>query len=395
MSDAPGRGRPPGRAATTATNGGMPTPEEQRSVNMLGLLTLGLRRLRLLVGFPLAVGVAALVISLVVAKRYAAESRFMPETESQMPSEMAGLAAEFGLTPPTSQGESLAFYAELLRSNELLRAVVRTQYEFPIRQGADTLRGDLLSLYRIDGDSPAERLQNGVLRLRENDIAVIPKPTANLVGLRTLAPWPALAEALNLRMLALVNRFNLERRQSRALEERRFLEGRVEQAERDLRGAEDSLEAFVASNRRYSGAPDTRLEYDRLQRRVSFLQQIRSSRAQALEQARVEAVRNTPVITVVDGPQGTALKVSPKPLVNALLGVLAGLALAVCFLMASEMLARARRERPEEYRELTMATRDTLGRLAPASVLRRLRRGSPGRVPAGTVADNGDGEELR
>lgn len=326
----------------------------------LSLLTLLVRRRRLLVGFPLAVAAAAAALSILLGKEFIAESRFMPEQESEMTSEMAGLAAQFGMTPGSGK-ESLDFYIELIQSHDLLREVVLTPYTVPVDEGQDSLRGNLLELYEIDGDTPEQRLKAGVLRLRDGEVAAYPRRQANLVHLRTTAPWPELAEAMNARVLELVNRFNLERRQSRALEERAFLETRMAEAEQDLREAEDELEEFLSRNRRYAESPETQFQQSRLQRRVTFLQQILTSRAQNLEQARVDAVRNTPVITVVDGPGQTALQTKPRPLVNAMLGLVLGLAIAITALLISELVRHARRTSPADYSELSRATRETLG----------------------------------
>lgn len=357
------------------------------SLTALGLLTLLLRRRRLLIGLPLGVAAAALGLSFLVGKQFAAESRFMPEQDTQVPSEVAGLAAQFGMAAGGAQ-ESLDFYVELIRTHDLLREAVLTEYEVPIDEGRDTLRGNLLALYEIDDGTPEQRLKAGVQQLRNTDVMAYPRRSANLVELRTLAPWPELAERLNMRILELVNEFNLERRQSRALEERQFLEARFAQAQEQLRDAEDELETFLSRNRRYSESPETQFQHSRLQRQVSFLQQILTSRAQNLEQARVEAVRNTPVITVVDGPRGTALQTAPKPLVNAVLGLVLGFALAATWLLISEMLRSARASRPEDYSELSEVTRETLDGLTPRRLVARRRdRDVHATVPAGVTEE--------
>lgn len=340
----------------------------------LGLLTLLLRRRRLLVGFPLAVAAAAAGLSLLLGREFVAESRFMPEQDLPASSEMAGIAAQLGMAPGGGL-ESLDFYVELIHSHHLLREVALTRYVVPVDNGRDTLNGNLLTLYEIDKGTPEERLKAAVLRLRDREIAPYPRRQANLIQLRTTAPWPELAEAMNARVLELVNRFNLERRQSRALQEREFLEARFAQAQQELREAEDELERFLSRNRRYTESPETQFQQSRLQRRVTFLQQILTSRAESLEQARVDAVRNTPVITVVDGPDQTALQTKPRPLVNAVLGLVLGLALALTALLISELVRHARRASPDDYSELSRVTRETLGGWIPG---KRKRTGRDG-----------------
>lgn len=356
------------------------SPEEPREdgesgLSFVSILALLVRRRRLLVGLPLAVFVAAVGLSYLMPEQYTAQSRFLPETESEMPGEFAGLAAQMGLgaAAMAGAGESLDFYGQLVRSHEILTAAILTEYEVPIEEGSDTVRGNLIELYDFEGDTPVERLKVAKQLMEERYIMVSPYRNANLLVLRTQAQWPALAEAVNRRLLTLVNEFNLGRRQTRAAEERDFLETRLEQVQGELRQAEDELQRFVETNRRYSAAPETSLQYARLQRRVTFVEQIYSSVIQSLEQAQVEAIRNMPVITVVDRPEGTALKTAPKPLINGLLGLVLGAGLAIALVLVGEFLSGARRSHPREYADLQSAVREMMRGFG----LRRKKRGRP------------------
>lgn len=314
-------------------------------------------------GLPIAVFGLALLLSFLMPKRFTAQSRFLPETEREMPGELMGLAAQMGIGGGAAQGsgESLDFYGQLIRSHELLTEVITTEYAVPLEEERDTLRGDLIDLYRIEGDTPTEQLKAAKQVLEERYISVSPYRNANILVLRTQAPWPELAESVNRRILTLVNEFNLERRQTRAAQERDFLEDRLAQVQGELREAEDELQRFVESNRRYNQAPETALQYARLQRRVTFMEQIYSSVIQSLEQAQVDAIRNMPVITVVDRPEGTAIQTAPEPLTNALLGLILGAGLAIAAVLGIEMLRSARRTNPADYADLEGAIKELAG----------------------------------
>src|SRR2546428_650042 len=98
--------------------------------------------------------------------------------------------------------------------------------------------------------------------------------------------------------LALVNTFNLERRQSRAAQEKRFVETRRTEARDELQVAEDRLKSFLERNRDYRNSPQLVFDQERLAREVALRQQLLTSLSQAYEQARIDEVRDTPVITV-------------------------------------------------------------------------------------------------
>jgi uncharacterized protein involved in exopolysaccharide biosynthesis len=145
------------------------------------------------------------------------------------------------------------------------------------------------------------------------------------VQLREAAVSQAVARAL----LAQLDTFNLRTRQTQASSERRFTEGRLAEARAELRGAENDLLAFLQSNRDFRSSPQLTFLYDRLTRDVTLKQQVYTTLAQAFEQARIDEVRDTPVITVVEDPMLPA-RADPMPFARAISGgVVLGLALAV------------------------------------------------------------------
>ena len=146
-----------------------------------------------------------------------------------------------------------------------------------------------------------------------------------MVNLDVTVPQPALALQINQRLLELLNEFNLRSRQSQAGEERRFTERRLAEVRQELRAAEDRLQQFMQRNRDLRNSPELTFQSDRLEREVMMRQQVYTTLAEAYEQAKIEEVRDTPVITVV---QQAELPVRPDRrglIAKSLLGLLAGL----------------------------------------------------------------------
>ena len=346
-------------AETVLHASGMTPPPDGEGAERtaLDLLALLVRRWRLLIGLPLLVAVSAVAFSLLLPKRYTVESRFIPESSAPNLSRAAGLAAQFGVNIGGGEAtESIDFYVELLQSQDLLRSVVLTEFVVSAEERGEPLRGNLVELLEAKGDTDAERERGAVEKLADL-VVTQPDPSANLVTLRTSAPWPDLAVAINARLLELLSEFNVERRQSRAAAERTFLESRVQEARRDLLEAETELERFLSENRRYRESPQLSFEQGRLQRVVDLRQQIHTSLAQGYEQARVDEVRNTPVITVIDQPRGPAKKTAPNLAVNGLLGLILGGLIALAIIIGGEFIESARRRDPEAYGRLRQSVR--------------------------------------
>jgi len=312
---------------TRATRWSPDAAAEGVSITPLGLLALLLRRWRLVLAVPLLCGLSAAVFA-IVAREYTARSRFAPQAARSDLGRFGGIAAQFGL--PVAAGataETPDFYVDLLTSGEILREAVLHEYRFAVRAGRpDSLSGTWLDLLEVKGDLPEERLRNGVDELRRN-VAASANLKSGLVALRTTAPWPGLAEAVNARMLELLGDFDRRRRQAGARAEREFTEARLAGAQRDLEAADGALAAFLDHNRRPESSR-LLMELERRQRQVALRQQVYAGLAQAYEQARIDEVRNTPVITVVDRPDGSA-RGHRGLIVTAALGLLLGSVAAI------------------------------------------------------------------
>ncbi len=130
-------------------------------------------------------------------------------------------------------------------------------------------------------------------------------------------------------LLAELARFNLERRQTQAAEERRFAEQRLADVKASLATAENRLQEFLQGNQQFKSASQLSVERDRLLREQTNLQQVYTALAQAYEKARIDEVRNTPVITIIDRPEQPT-RAEPRHLVQKFaLGILGGLALGL------------------------------------------------------------------
>ncbi|HKK09058.1 MAG TPA: GNVR domain-containing protein, partial [Gemmatimonadota bacterium] len=293
--------------------------------------------------------------------KYTSEAVFTPSSGSAQLSQLAGLASQFGVNVSQGQtNESPAFYADLLRSRELLRAAVTATYTFPESSDADadTLSGDLIEFLHVRGDGREVQVAKAIKKI-DDHLSVSTDASTGVVTVDVTTRWAGLSRQVGQKLLDLVNQFNLQTRQTQATAERRFLEGRVGSARADLRQVEDSLQAFLEHNRSYQNSPQLQFEYDRLQRKVSLQQQVYTTLAQSLEQAKIDQVRNTPVITVVEPPEAPP-RPDPRHLgLKAVLGLIVGGALAVVWAFASEWARRARQDEPEEYRELEEEWADT------------------------------------
>jgi uncharacterized protein involved in exopolysaccharide biosynthesis len=322
---------------------------------LLGTLAIVLRHLRTMVLVPL--GTAALAVGLTLLTRgYTATSKITPQTEESGVAGLAGMAAQFGVAVGGRQNESVDFYADLFRSRELMDSLAVSRYRFEASPG-DTLEGTYMDLMGIEGEG-ASRLF-AARRKISGKVSVSAKRTASLLTITTKAKWGMLAEQLNRRLLDLVNSFNLERRQTQARAERAFLESRLAEAETEMTQAQNADRAFRERNRVFEGDPALSARAANLGRRVNESAQTFEALRQSYERARAEEVRNTPVITVVESPEGSRRRTGGLKLA-ALLGLAAGVVLAAGIALVLEYAEAERRRSPEAWERIRMLVKRRL-----------------------------------
>lgn len=343
--------------------------ESPRGTSLIELANGLLRHPRIMVWLPLAIMVAALLAGWRRGMEYTAESQFEPRSAGSGTMQVAGLAAQFGINVGAGTGvEPIDFYARVLQSKDLLREAAFSQYTFSDRHlgepSGDSLSGTFAELMKVEGKTDEQRAAAAV-RALDARVSTRVDLRAGLVVLSTTAPWPELAVQVNRRMLDLLNTFNLEKRQSQAAAERQFVGDRLAEVEKSYEQAEADLLVFYQRNRLFQDDPELRLEAERLQRQVSHQQQVFTTLRQAYEQARIDEVRDTPVLTIVEPPEASVERTGGLVLYGMLGLVLGGL-LAVGVALLAEHLGGERDSSPEVFREFTRLRREAFRKLLPA-----------------------------
>ena len=345
-------------------------------LDLFGAAASILRHSRLVVGMPAAMMVGLLAWGLLAPRHYTVSVAFVPSSQSSTVSQLVGLAAQFGLTGGGGSGgdasDSPDFYSDFIKSDELLQAVARQQYRF--HESGTEVTGDLMRAFRIDSGPAGLMAEKAGNELLNNHLSVNVAVKTGVVGLSVWTRDPELSVQIIQRILDEVNRFNRQVRQNQAGQERQFIGTRVDSALVSLRAAQDRMQAFLQRNRDYTNSPPLQFEHDRILQDITTEQTLYGSLLQSYEQARMEEVRTTPVVTVVEAPIAPARPDSRRLVLRGLLIGTFGLLLSIVAAVGLDGLARRREESPveaSEVHDLWEARRD-----AVKALIRRLRRRS-------------------
>ncbi len=305
---------------------------------LLEVLAVILRARRWTIWLPASLAVLTGLVVLLLPRNYTSSASFIPQRTQSPLGRLAGLAAQFGVAVPGQNGgDSEEFYADLVVSREILARIASDSFHQVEERPAESL----VELLGATGSTEAATLQDAVERLRHL-IAVSTDPKTSVVTVGVTTRWPLVSTGIVKLLLAEVNEFDLHTRQTQASAERAFVEGRLAEIKSELRDAENRLQGFLANNREYRNSPALQFQYDRLSRDVTQQQQVETTLQQDYEQARIDEVRDTPRITVVERPLIPALPDSRRVVLRVALAGLVGVVIAWPLVLCAEGLRRAR-----------------------------------------------------
>lgn len=355
--------RPVGAGDGVRDQGGRPEESVFPFINAI------LRWRMLTIVAPLVLAALVGIVSLSMGRRYVAQASFVPQESGPSRGSLGAIAAQLGMSQLSSMvgsttSASPQFYNDLLHSRELLRAAVTDTYTVAHPK---PFKGTLVQYFNIRGDDETESALKAIRRFEETMLATSVDRNTGIVHLTVTSKSRELSEQLARRMLDLVNDFNLRRRQSQVGAEAAFTERRTTEALQDLRKAEGDLSAFHTRNRQFEQSPELRTAEAGLQRQVTMAQQIYITLAQQYEMAKVEAVRTTPVITILDSPERLVEPQPRRTVQKVLLTFVLGAVVGTLIAFSLERMERLRETDPAGYSKLQ-------------SLLGRFRRSEDARV---------------
>ena len=348
--------------AAEARSEGVERPPRANQGPSQTILVALVRRLRLIVLSAVVGAILFLVLGLLLPKKYTAKASFIPDA-GQSAGLLTGLVGQFVGLQTDRLIPRLA--GDLAESDPLLTQVLYEHFGVNSRGDSARLREYLVT----DGADSAMTELRALKRLKK-DVAVDVNERTGVVDVYATFHDPVLASNVANRIVEFVDRFNTRTRQSRAGALRRFLEDRVGTAQTELSTAEGSLQHFYTVNRRFQESPRLVLDEARLRRLVDFRQQVYVSLSQQLEQARVDEVKDTPVLTWVGIATPPARKSSPRLSIMLVTGLLLGGGIVVLWIGVLAYMSWFRHIDPDGFGELRAATQTALGFARRTDVVR-------------------------
>jgi len=246
--------------------------------------------------------------------------------------QLKGLASSFGYDVGAS--ETNFNIPDVVRSQRIKLSILNNKWHFEELSEKMTLleywhKDDKPGLLtRIFGDKEVNpkliRLKQETDGLKKIDerITVSESNKTGLVTVSVLSEEPKLSkDVVTYIAEALISYIN-DVQGKRAGEKRQFIEERIAEATAQLEKSEELLKSFREENRSIKDSPELQMQLERLLRDAEVNKQVFITLKQQYEIARIEEVKEAPVVNVLDEGREVVQRDSPRRKLIVIIGLL-------------------------------------------------------------------------
>ena len=323
---------------------------ERETISLADYLLILAKQIKIILITPSLFCVVAIIYVLYIAEPVYLSTAKIISSSSSGQSEAVGIAASFGIKLPGGQSEPQWVYPEIVKSRTLARSMLKRKFDtdkfglqkplLQILSGTSHLKisGKTLEVIAIDAII-------GMIELTENI-----KTGVYTLNISTFEPQFS-ADFCN----ALIDELDSHQREyntAKVNETRKFIEARILETEKELKVAEELLKDFRERNRRIENSPSLQLEQQRHQREVSVLTGVFTTLKQQLETAKIEEVRKSDYVIVIDKPEAPLNRSKPNRRFIVILAGLFGIGFGVFFAFIYEFISNSEKEEREKFSEI-------------------------------------------
>ena len=273
-------------------------------LNMVDISFLLLKRKKIISYIVGSIIILTAIILLLTPNQYRSEASILPTGGHNSFSSLKSLA---GLGNFVQQNENSSnLFPEILRSREITNAVIKNEYSFKDEDGE--IQNFKLSEY-FDVTSP-DLLHSALLKI--TDISMDKKNGVINVGITT--KYPEFSKIILEKYLVELENFNLYKRASQAKDNEKYLANQLESLKLALDNLEDEFVQFQKVNRDWliTSDPEILKEVVKFKREIEIKSQSFIFLNQEYELAKLESLKDVPIIRMLDNPTLPDIKVSPN-----------------------------------------------------------------------------------
>jgi uncharacterized protein involved in exopolysaccharide biosynthesis len=297
---------------------------------------------------------AAFAIALYSTPFYSTSAKMIYQTSKGSGSSgLSTLAALAGVSTP--KDDPSAYLNDVIFSKRVMFPILERKWQLA---GSGSPEADSVLLeefWKVKLDTTVKNWElkknYALLERLSNYISFAQDKKTSVITLSTEFEDPQVAYDVNLFLLQELNNVLVNKMNYKASENRRFIEERLAEVKEALAAAENVLKNYRLRNRLRAGDPADQLEEERLQRDVLINQEITIELQRQYEMAKIEEVKDLPVLDIIDPPMLPIEKSKPKRRKIVLIGGVAAFFFAAMISASLDLWQEKKKKLFEFYNE--------------------------------------------
>jgi uncharacterized protein involved in exopolysaccharide biosynthesis len=258
--------------------------------------------------------ITLLYLLFIVKPYFESQVSILPEygSKSNMLSQLSGLAALAGVR--VGEVAATEIYQNLLMSEAVIGPVITAKYltiKYP-----DSV--NLIRYYKIEEEDPIPEIQKrkefleAITLLTKSIITTEIDRVTKILTVKVRMPEAQFSADVVNKIAESLDLYVRTKRRSYAGEQRYYLEKRVLQIKDSLSICENKLKDFREQNKMITQSPILLLEQGRLMRNIEIQQNVYIELTKQLELAKLDEIKDTPILNIKEFAQNPAKKAGPK-----------------------------------------------------------------------------------
>ena len=294
------------------SNQSLPYYVEEDTISFADLVLAIARHLKIIIYIPMIFCTLTIIYAFfIVEPIYTSTAKIMSSSTERSNSHALNLAAQFGVNLPTSSSEPKWVYKEIIKSRTLAKVVLKRKFN-TVQFGEGV---SLLQILTFGLKEPKENLE--IIEIKAVDkllnmINISENIKTSIMTLSVNAKEPRLASEINKTFIEALDAHQRKYNKAQTSDTKQFIERRIIDTEKELISAEENLKVFMNRNRNIDNSPSLQLQKQRLDREVAVLTGVFTTLKQQLETTKIEEVKESDYVIVIDPPETPLLPSSPQ-----------------------------------------------------------------------------------
>ena len=284
---------------------------------------------KIIISSVLAFFVFSVVYVLFLPSEYVSSAKLLPSG-----SEAMTIGAFYGLMPGlaerlTENGISSFLFPDILKSRTVILAVAHEPFDSVLESQVEGT--NLAEFYGWNND-------DAILRGFLGNSEVKYSFDKGIVSISFKATNRYLAYFVTKTWLDKLKWFIENHLTTEAKRDYEYLKQRLEEAQKNLKAAEDSLAVFVRTHKNYDVDPVEKMKYDNLLVSVESKRVVYKAITQQLEKARIDMVKSLPTVKILEPPNIPQKKSGPKRSIIVFASLFIGLIVGIVIVELKQLV---------------------------------------------------------